>query len=134
MSESGDTDTSPPSRVQLLPDGATAAEALERVGRSLGWHVARIDLEGCLDKPGLLERTAAVLGFPDWFGQNWDAFYDCLADLGWRSAPGHLLVFEHAGGLRRDAPEVCDTAVAVLDDAAAAWDRRGVPFRAFLLG
>jgi RNAse (barnase) inhibitor barstar len=133
MSEPGDTDTSPPQRVQVLPAGATAAEALERVGRSLGWHVARIDLEGCTDKQELLGRTAAALDFPDWFGANWDALYDCLADLGWRPAPGHLLVFECSSALRRAAPEVRDTAVAILEDAAAAWASRGVPFRAVLL-
>jgi len=120
--------------VQVLPDDIGAGEALRGLGRSVGWHVARIDLDGCRDKAELLERTATALAFPQWFGGNWDALYDCLADLGWRSAPGHLLVFENAGGLRREAPEVFDTAVAVLDDAAATWDRRGVPFRAFLLG
>ena len=123
-----------PEPVQVLTDEATTGEALERLGRSLDWHVGRIDLAGCLGKPDLLERTAAALGFPGWFGQNWDALYDCLADLGWRPATGHLLVFEHSGGLRRDAPEVFDTAVAILGEVAAVWERRGVPFRAFLIG
>ena len=134
MSEAAGSGQDAPGPVQRLPDGVGAGEILERLGRSLGWQVARIDLDGCFDKLELLERTAAALGFPDWFGHNWDAFYDCLADLGWRPAAGHLLVFEHAGGLRREAPEAFDTMAAVLEDAAAAWDRRGVPFRALLLG
>ena len=134
MSEGAASGRDAPGPVQLLPDDVRAGEILERLARSIGWHVAHVDLDGCLDKRDLLERTAAALGFPDWFGHNWDAFYDCLADLGWRSAPGHLLVFERCGGLRREAPEVFDTTVAVLEDAAVAWVRRGVPFRAFLLG
>jgi RNAse (barnase) inhibitor barstar len=119
--------------VQVLSGDAVAADALERLGRSLGWRVARIDLAGCLDKQALLGCAAAALEFPGWFGRNWDAFYDCLADLGWRPGPGHLLVFEHTGDLLRTSPEVFETAVAILGEAAAAWERRGVPFRAFLL-
>ena len=134
MSEGVVSGREAPGPVWVLPDDIGAGEALRGLGRSVGWHVARIDLDGCRDKAELLERTASALAFPQWFGGNWDALYDCLADLGWRSAPGHLLVFEHAGDLRREAPEVFDTAVAVLNDAAATWDRRGVPFRAFLLG
>ncbi|WP_446686701.1 barstar family protein [Pseudofulvimonas gallinarii] len=26
---------------------------------------------------------AAVFRFPEWFGDNWDALADCLADLSW---------------------------------------------------
>ena len=118
--------------VQVQPLDAAAVDALCWLGRSLGLRVARIDLAGCVDKEEFLDRTAAALGFPGWFGRNWDAFYDCLADLGWRPGAGHLLVFEHAGSMRRAAPEAFDTALAILGDAAASWERRGQPFRAFV--
>ena len=118
--------------VQVLPLDETASAAVCSLAGSLGLQAARIDLAGCRDKETFLERTASALGFPDWFGRNWDAFYDCLADLGWRPGGGHLLVFEHAEDMRRDAPEALDTAISILGDAAAAWERRGVPFRAFI--
>ena len=85
-----------------------------------------------IDKAGLLERTARALYFPDWFGHNWDAWFDCLVDLGWRPAPGYVLVFEHADDLRRDSPEVFDTAVSILEEVAKVWARRKVPLRAFI--
>ncbi|MFC7923364.1 barstar family protein [Streptomyces cinereoruber] len=28
-----------------------------------------------------MDRCAEALGLPDWFGRNWDALADCLADL-----------------------------------------------------
>jgi hypothetical protein len=118
--------------VQVIDLTPAAAAALCGLARSLGFDATRIDLVGCADKATLLERTAAALDFPAWFGGNWDAFYDCLADLGWRPAAGYLLVFEHTGDMRRHAPEALDTAVAILADAAAAWGERGVPFRAFV--
>ena len=118
--------------VQVLAMSEGTAEALQRLGASLGLDAVRIDLAGCSDKAGLLERTATALGFPDWFGGNWDAFYDCLADLGWRDAAGWLLVLENTGDLRRHAPEALDTAVSILGDAAEAWAARGRMFRAFV--
>lgn len=130
----GSQDDSPqaPPAVQVidLPPGAT--DALLQLARSLGLDAVRVDLRGCHDKAGLLERTAAALGFPAWFGGNWDALFDCLSDLGWRPGRGHVLVFENTGGLRRQAPEAFETALAILADAAAAWDERGQPFRAFV--
>jgi RNAse (barnase) inhibitor barstar len=115
--------------ITLAPE---AAAALCSLAASLGMDAARIDLDGCTNKADFLARTAEALAFPSWFGGNWDAFFDCLADLGWRPGTGHLLVFEHTYGLRAYAPEVLDTALHILRDAAAAWEARGVPFRAFV--
>jgi RNAse (barnase) inhibitor barstar len=120
------------SAVQVLEMTAATATALERLARSLGLDAVRIDLAGCDDKPMLLERAAAALDFPDWFGGNWDAFYDCLADLGWRPARGYVLLVENTADMRRSAPEALDTALAILGDAADAWAARDVPFRAFV--
>ena len=118
--------------VQVIAMTGDTAEALQQLAASLGLDGVRIDLEGCTDKAGLLARTAQALAFPAWFGGNWDAFYDCLADLGWRETEGWLLVLENTGDLRRHAPEALDTAVAILGDVAAAWAARGRVFRAFV--
>ena len=105
---------------------------LELLASSLDWPCYVVDLRGCVDKTQLLERCADVLRFPSWFGQNWDAFLDCLADLSWRPARGYVLLLEHADTMRHDAPEALDTALAILGDAASAWESRGVPFRVFV--
>ncbi|MFB7516579.1 barstar family protein [Streptomyces sp. NPDC056144] len=53
-----------------------------------------LDLTGVTDKAALMERCAATLALPEWFGRNWDALADCLGDLpepvtlvltGWRA-------------------------------------------------
>lgn len=105
---------------------------IELLASSLDWPCYVVELRGCMDKTQLLERCADVLRFPSWFGQNWDAFFDCLADLSWRPARGYVLLLEHADTMRRDAPESLDTALAILGDAASAWESRGVPFRVFV--
>jgi len=125
-------EAAPPAAVRVIDLTPEAADAVTQLAQSLGLDAVRIDLDGCADKSGFLERTATALGFPSWFGSNWDAFFDCLADLGWRPARGHVLVFENTADMRRHAPEALDTAITILADAAVAWDERGKPFRAFV--
>jgi hypothetical protein len=115
--------------VQCLEMTPAAATAVAALAASLGLEAIRIDLEGCQDKAGFLERIAAALGFPSWFGDNWDAFYDCLADLSWRPGNGWVLILENVHDLRLAAPDVLDTALAIMGDAALAWDERGLPLR-----
>src|SRR5690606_10474704 len=42
--------------------------------------VVALDLDGVTDKAGLMEHCARALELPDWFGRNWDALVDSLAD------------------------------------------------------
>jgi hypothetical protein len=130
MSETEDRDESRLApAVQCLEMTPAAATAVAALAASLGLEAIRIDLEGCQDKAGFLERIAAALGFPSWFGDNWDAFYDCLADLSWRPGNGWVLILENVHDLRLAAPDVLDTALAIMGDAAVAWDERGLPLR-----
>jgi hypothetical protein len=118
--------------VYETPLTAEAILAVGALARSLGLDLVRVDLSGCSDKAGFLQRVAKALEFPSWFGHNWDALFDCLNDLGWRPAPGYVLLLENPSELRDAEPEVFDTALAILGDAAVAWQERGVPFRAFV--
>lgn len=132
MNSTSRIDTFRAGPVQILPFDATGAEALGRLAGSLGLQVARVDLGGCRSKDDLLRRMAAALAFPEWFGHNWDALFDCLADLDAGGAEGYLLLLERAGELRRESPADFDTVVGILGDVAVEWERRGLPFRAFL--
>ena len=87
--------------------------------------VARIDLGGAADKDALLARLAEALGFPDWFGSNWDALEDCLADLSWRPGEGHVLLLESHGELSLDDLGVL---IDILSASAEYWRGRGRPF------
>lgn len=80
------------------------------------------------DKAGLLENMASALGFPDWFGHNWDALEDCLTDLSWRDAPGHVLIIEKA----RPGDDL-GVLVDILRSSAEFWAGRGKPFFALFV-
>ena len=118
--------------VHVEPLTPEAADALCALATSLGLRCARVDLQACLHKDDLLERIAAALGFPAWFGRNWDALLDCLADPGGPDIPGCVLVFEHAEELRAAQPGTFATLVTVLGDAAGAWQERQASLRVFV--
>lgn len=40
-----------------------------------------IDLSYVESKDELHDTLALKLGFPDFYGKNWDAFWDCITDL-----------------------------------------------------
>jgi RNAse (barnase) inhibitor barstar len=102
-------------------------DEVEDAARGARLDLARIDLGGAAHKESLLVRLAQALGFPDWFGGNWDALEDCLADLSWRPGAGHVLLVERHGELSLDDLGVL---VDVLAAAAEHWAGRGVPFHA----
>jgi len=40
----------------------------------------------------LHENLAAALGFPEYYGKNWDAFWDCITDPGQSTMPRRLII------------------------------------------
>ena len=99
--------------------------------RGSALQVSRIDLCGAADKQAIMERIARALEFPSWFGGNWDALEDCLTDLSWSKAGGHVLLLEGAAELPADERGIL---VDILAAAAAWWIDRKRPFFAVFLG
>lgn len=83
-----------------------------------------------VERNRVLQSIASALEFPDWFGENWDALEDCLTDLSWRKAAGHVLVFEGVGALAADER---GTLIDVLASAAQFWAQQGTPFFAVFI-
>lgn len=104
---------------------ASRAEAIMDAVRGSALSLVKIRAQG---KEALLKDIAAALDFPDWFGQNWDALEDCLSDLSWRDAAGHVLVFEEP-----QAGDDLGVLIDVLQSVAEYWARRGKPFFAVFI-
>lgn len=73
-----------------------------------------LDCRGIADKDQLHAALAQALAFPDWYGGNLDALYDCLTDLespvqlqltGWASLPHWKAAFE---AVFQDAENDCN--------------------------
>lgn len=115
--------------VRTMALSATDADLLCAAAGERGYSCAQADLAGCVDKAEFLARVAEALEFPDWFGRNWDAFFDCLADLSWLPADGHVLVLLNSAEMREHAPETLETAILIMRDAASVWSGRSVTLR-----
>ena len=100
--------------------GATAA-----VPGSAELRVTAVSTRKVRDKTAFLDACAEALAFPPHFGQNWDAFYDCLAEPGAGPGTALLLIFDDLSGFARTEPEEFDAALDTLADAAEFWRGNG---------
>lgn len=66
-------------------------------------------------REALHEAFAAALAFPEYYGHNLDALYDCLTE---GSTPTRL-VFKNMGALRKTLGHYANLLALVLEDAAA---------------
>ncbi|NEW41153.1 barstar family protein [Nocardia cyriacigeorgica] len=85
---------------------------------------------------GVLDEFAAALQFPYYFGNNKDAFDDCLRDLDdWLgSAEGYVVVVRDGGQLLADAPADRAWLASALHAGADYWAHREVVFRVVVQG
>lgn len=96
-----------------------------------GFAVFRVELAYVQDKGELLKAVGAAMDFPEWYGHNWDALLDCLADLGWRPAEGYVVILEHCDGIHGRAEADFVQALQVFEAAANEWREQGIPFWCF---
>jgi len=91
----------------------------------------------CRSAAGLFAEVAEALEFPDYFGHNWDALEECLADFEWLPAKGYVLCYTNAESILPDDEEDFATFLEVMSDAGEAWasgqaGQRPRPFHAVL--
>ncbi|MEU2154696.1 barstar family protein [Streptomyces sp. NPDC019396] len=59
-------------------------------------YVARLNGYDMPDESSAFQQFWEILKFPEYFGWNWHAFYDCLSDLHWLSSDYHILIIKSA--------------------------------------
>ena len=64
---------------------------------------------------------ARAIPFPNYFGHNWDAVYDCLTDPSVMPANGAVLVLDGCDEMAGREPEQWAIALKVLREACAFW-------------
>ncbi len=93
----------------------------------------------------LFNEFGAALQFPYYFGENWNAFDECIKDLSWLYAPGYVLIIHNADQLlieSADSEGQMQSLLKILNSAAkewsipvakgVAWDRPSKPFHVIL--
>jgi len=124
-------------------DAKTTAEV------ALGWLDAGLTVRVVRGRKmrtvqGLFDEIAAALQFPYYFGENWPALNECLADMDWLPrGSGIVIVVLDAGEVLVEEPQVeleafirsivnaSETYAQAIDEGEW-WDRPAVPFHVVL--
>jgi RNAse (barnase) inhibitor barstar len=106
---------------------------LQQAAEQIGHHFLYTNLSEAADKQGVLDIIARDFLFPDHFGKNLDALYDCMTDLVHKSGTqaGFVVVVELVPGSNRMDREAREQLLDAFRDAADYWAERKVPFRVF---
>lgn len=76
----------------------------------------------CTRASSLFDEFAAAFQFPYYFGENWNAFSECLSDLEWIAAEAVVIAITQAGDLLADAsPEEFKTLFSILATVSEEW-------------
>lgn len=108
-------------------------EVIENIVDRLGWRLVLLDGSEISDKEAFLEQCAGLFGLPEWFGMNWDALEECLAELELQ-APGLVVVWTSWDEMAQAQPEDFAVAIDILRAAAQTWADDGVKGGVLLVG
>lgn len=123
--------TPPWSSLLIVPVGCSITSLVKAPP---GFAVRLIQGEQCGAPSDLFDEFARALDFPDYFGHNWDALEECLADLEWLPAKGYILLITNGQAVLPDDEDEYETLLEILSDAGEAWskgqttDGRRAPF------
>jgi hypothetical protein len=130
----------------LLLDGTSSrADDFAYDARSAGLTVRAVRGGKMRTPAGLFDEFAAAFQFPWYFGQNWDAFIECMSDLDWlEPGLGYLVMIRDAAELLADESASLPIFAAAMARATiefatpiergAWWDRPAIPFHVLLVG
>jgi hypothetical protein len=88
-----------------------------------------MDAASVKDKAGFLALAARALGLPAYFGGNWDAFEECLADREWKKRKTYRIVVSHAAQLSATDPAVLQTFSDIVENLAVVTRKDGTDIR-----
>jgi RNAse (barnase) inhibitor barstar len=120
--------------LHVVPSPATLPSNYEDAFREMGYRVFRLDGAKITGKETLFRAVAAEMGFPDYFGHNWDALEECLRDMEWAPAQGYVTILESAREFIQSSPEDFFSFLDSGQTAAESWAGEGAGFHFILVG
>ncbi|MGC4944424.1 barstar family protein [Kribbella sp. DT2] len=130
--------TATPPWLLTAPFGSLSFEAALSELRAAGGEVISLDGARARTSAALFDQFAEAARFPDYFGRNWPALDECLADLEWLPATCYVVVLKNPECLLEDEPLDRPAFVRLIEAVAAEWseavatgeywDRPSTPF------
>jgi RNAse (barnase) inhibitor barstar len=99
-----------------------------------GLQVAVVDGQVAVDRNGIFDELARTMCFPDYFGRNWDAVYDCLTDPSLLPVDGSVIFLDGCDRLSDDHPDQWQIALKVFGEACTFWRPTQTPMFILLHG
>ena len=122
-----------PSGVYWLKTHASVAE-LQKHSRAKSLTFFHLEGKKIEKKDQFLNHAAVAMKFPDHFGKNWDAFYDCLTDMEWAESNGYVIYFDHTDGFAEHHESQLETVIELFQDAVDFWKGDGKSMLVLLSG
>ena len=122
-----------PRGVFWLKAHATIPE-LTRLASSKGMAFFHLEGKQIERKEQFLNHAAVAMKFPSHFGNNWDAFYDCLTDMDWVDAEGYVIYFDHTDSFSGHHESQLETVIELFQDAVDFWKGEGRAMMVLLSG
>jgi len=119
--------------VFFLPSHAAPRE-VQAAAKRAKFAFFHIEGKNIARKEQLLNHVATALRFPGYFGDNWDALEECLADMEWIDAPGYVIYYDHIDVLLAAHPDQFATFVEICRDAVGSWKEDGTAMVILLSG
>ena len=74
--------------------------------------IIELDLTGCKNLDEIHERIRVAFDFPDWYGKNWDAFWDLL----WSECDASKVIIKGENSLPKEFSESISTIHKILEE------------------
>lgn len=84
---------------------------------------AVIDLTGCKYLLELHERIRVALNFPEWYGKNWDAFWDMIN----RDCEYNYIIIKGSNTVSKELAESIKTMRDILEENKQDWAHSAHP-------
>jgi RNAse (barnase) inhibitor barstar len=117
-----------------LAQGVVALKEIQRLALARDYAWFHIEGQKIEKKDQFLNHAAVAMGFPADFGNNWDAFEDCLTDLSWVDTKGFVILFDHFDTFLQHSGGQFETAMEVFKSAATYWRGQTCPLFVLLHG
>jgi RNAse (barnase) inhibitor barstar len=117
-----------------LVDVTQRDELLRRQASTAAASFVVLDGQVISGRDSFFLEIARAMAFPDYFGHNWDAVYDCLTDPSVMPADGVVIVVDGFDHFARAEPEQWSIGLRVFRDACAFWQPLATPLHVLING
>lgn len=117
-------DADPPAGLFWMKSHATVAE-LGRLAHAKKMAFFHLEGRKIEKKEQFFNHAAVAMKFPAHFGNNWDAFYDCITEFDGVDAEGFVIYFDHTDAFASHHESQLETLVELFQDAVDFWREEG---------